>query len=249
MQAGPAGCNYRSTKELVQIQHVVARAIEPDALLPEARAKTEIEGDVAEIWRFPSQIAEANEIAAKIASDMQAHGLGPRDFALLVRQKADDYESDLESAFAAQGLRIRNENRAVGKITIQDVLSEDMTAIVLPFLRLGAMPRARRAWTTCIENVIWLWGSDRDDERELRRLTRELGASHRSTTEMGAAAPSKEGAVSALADTIAFIGADHIQQAVREYAQGERFDDVLNLSAPSSRNARLPRTTGALRSI
>ncbi len=146
----------------------------------------------------------------------------------MVRQKADDYESDLESAFAAQGLRIRNENRAVGKITIQDVLSEDMTAIVLPFLRLGAMPRARRAWTTCIENVIWLWGSDRDDERELRRLTRELGGfTQKLRQEMGAAAPSKEGAVSALADTIAFIGADHIQQAVREYAQGERFDDVL----------------------
>ncbi len=59
----PLAANYRSTKELVQIQHVVARAIEPDALLPEARAKTEIEGDVAEIWRFPSQIAEANGIA------------------------------------------------------------------------------------------------------------------------------------------------------------------------------------------
>ena len=215
--------NYRSTKELVQIQHVVARAIEPDTLLPEARAKTEIEGDVAEIWQFPSQVAEANGIAVRIAADMQAHGLGPRDFALLVRQKADDYESDLESSFAAQGLRIRNENRVVGKITIQDVLAEDMTAIVLPFLRLGAMLRARRAWTTSIENLTWLWGSDPDDEREMRRLTRELG---------DGAVPSKEGAAKALADTMAFIGTDHMQQAVREYAQGERFDDVLeSLSA------------------
>ena len=73
-----------------------------------------------------------------------------------------------------------------------------------------------------------MWGGDPDDEREMRRLTRKLGDfAQRLRQEMGGAAPSKEGAAKALADTIAFIGADHMQQAVREYAHGERFDDVL----------------------
>lgn len=223
----PLLANYRSTKELVQIQHVVARAIEPTALLPEAHTKAEITGDVAEIWRFPSQAAEANGIAKKIASDMQAHNLGPRDFALLVRQKADAYESDLESAFASRGLRIRNENRLVGKITIQDVLAEDLTEILLPFLRLGATHRARRAWTACVDNLIWLWGYDPDDDRETRRLTNELERfAQRMREVMIGAVPSKETAANILSETITFIGADHIRQAVREYMQGERFNDV-----------------------
>lgn len=224
----PLLANYRSSKELVRIQHVVAQAIEPDVALPESHVKEEITGEVSQIWQFPSQEKEANGIANRIAADIQTLGLGPRDFALLVRQKADDYENDLKAAFANRGLRIRNESRMVGKVAIQDLLAEELTQIVLPFLWLGAKARAGAIWTTCVERLTWLRGIDPEDERECRRVAQDLGKFAQDIRQaMNARVPSEESAPEVLRRVIEFVGAETIRQAIREYVQGERFEDVL----------------------
>ena len=77
---------------------------------------------------------------------MQLGTLRPRDYALLVRQKAEDYEIDLAPAFTSCGLRLRNELRKVGDVQTQDILAEELTEwksladiVVIPSSRIEAL--------------------------------------------------------------------------------------------------------------
>ena len=53
--------------------------------------------------------------------------LKPRDFSILVRQKAAAYMEILEPHFAAKGLHLRNEAAQIGSIALQELLAEDLS--------------------------------------------------------------------------------------------------------------------------
>ena len=83
--------NYRSSPELVRIQHVLAQAIDAGSLQAVSMTPGDIAGESCEVWDFRSQELEATGVASFIAAEIAARGLRPRDFVLLVRQKAGDY--------------------------------------------------------------------------------------------------------------------------------------------------------------
>ena len=113
--------NYRSSPELVRIQHVLAQALDAKSVKPVSKTTGAITGDSCAIWDFPSPEREAERLAAFVATEMEAHDLGPRDFVLLVRQKAAHYAAVLQPAFAAAaGIPLRNEAGQAGAIMLQD---------------------------------------------------------------------------------------------------------------------------------
>ena len=59
-------------------------------MAPVSNAVVAIVGDSCAIWDFSTPEVEAYRLAAFAASEMKTHKLGPRDFVLLVRQKALD---------------------------------------------------------------------------------------------------------------------------------------------------------------
>ncbi len=156
--------NFRSSPDLVRIQHVVARALDAGTIETIARTERLIDGDVAQIWNFSNEASEASQVATWLAADMRRRGTHPRDYALLVRQTADRFEAQLFDAMQATGLRIRNESRAVGRTTLQDLLVEELTKIGISVLRLAARRRAPQAWSTATEAVARLRNADPDDE-------------------------------------------------------------------------------------
>lgn len=95
--------NYKSSPELVKIQHVVARALESNAPLAVAQTQAAISEHAAQIWSFHEQNSEAAELARWIASEMQARSLRPRDFAILVRQTAESLENSWKTALPRRG--------------------------------------------------------------------------------------------------------------------------------------------------
>ncbi|MGJ8536886.1 MAG: UvrD-helicase domain-containing protein, partial [Parasphingopyxis sp.] len=105
--------NYRSSPELVRIQHILAQALDAHAVEPVSKTTGTISGDSCAIWDFSTPDIEADNLATFVSNEMKAHGLGPRDFALLVRQKAADYAAALEPAFEATGIPLRNEAGSV----------------------------------------------------------------------------------------------------------------------------------------
>jgi superfamily I DNA/RNA helicase len=157
--------NWRSHEDLVAIQHVVAQQLDPGAELPIARGERRMDGDVAAIWEFIDSDTERTTLAAWIASEVQYGNVEPHDVALLVRMHANNVEEDLAPTFTSHGLRLRNLAREVGGgVSIQDLLSEDLTALLLPLLRLGAMEKCPEAWSATQRNLNFLYGSNEENE-------------------------------------------------------------------------------------
>lgn len=168
--------NYRSSKELVRIQHVLAQALDARAVAPVSMTAGSIAGDSCLILNFSTPEIEARRLADFVVGEMKTHALGPRDFVLLVRQKASNYAGVLEPAFLAAGISLRNEAGMIGSIILQDLLVEDLSQLIVAVLRLTITARAGRHWTRCMEALIALRGVAPDDEVAQARLSQELDA-------------------------------------------------------------------------
>lgn len=138
--------NFRSSPDLVRIQHVVARALDPEAARTVSRAPRRVDGDVAQVWKSQTKSKEAEHLARWLKHDMTARHRAPRDYAILVKQRSDDFEADLSPAFADEGLRLRNESHVLGRTTLQDLLSDEFARIAIALLRLGSARKVPASW-------------------------------------------------------------------------------------------------------
>lgn len=156
----PLLSNYRSSPELVRIQHVLAQALDANAARPESKAKTAILDACCSIWDFSSTHAEASTLATYVAAQMREHSLQPTDFVLLVRQKAEDYAQVLTPSFAAAGIPVRNEAAYVGSQMLQELLTEPLSELVLVMLRLACAARGGLSWSEAQHELAELRGID-----------------------------------------------------------------------------------------
>ncbi|MBN9423947.1 MAG: AAA family ATPase [Candidatus Accumulibacter sp. 66-26] len=224
--------NYRSSPELVRIQHVLAQALDARAVAPVSKTAGTIAGDSCVILDFSTPEIEARRLADFVASEMKTHTLGPRDFVLLVRQKANDYAEVLEPAFLTAGIPLRNEAGMIGSIMLQDLLVEDVSELIVAVLRLAMAPRAGRHWTRCLEALITLRGVAPDDEVAQAKLAKELDAY---VLELSASHPNppRSKAVSRLIvdDILRFIGRERLIAVHPAYGQGDWLEKVLDSAA------------------
>ncbi|TCP80075.1 DNA helicase II [Brevundimonas mediterranea] len=224
--------NYRSSPELVRIQHVLAQALDARAVAPVSKTAGTIAGDSCAIWDFSTPEVEADRLAAFVAAEMKTHKLGPRDFVLLVRQKAADYAAVLEPAFATAGIPLRNEAGTVGAVMLQELLAEEASELVVAILRLATTKRAGRYWTDCQEALAALRGVSPDEEAAQARLAGELDAYAIKLTAAHSSPPkSKAVARSIMDDILAFIGRERLIAVHPAYGQGGWLDKVLDAAA------------------
>lgn len=166
--------NFRSSPDLVHIQHIVAKAIDPNTIQAESQARRKVDDNVAQVWNTRTKNQEATHLARWITNDMATRDLSPRDYAILVKQRSDDYEKDLSSAFADNGLKIRNESHTLGRTTLQDLLSDNFAKIATGLLRLGASRRAPHAWSHVSASLLSIRSVAPDDKRGEMRAEAEL---------------------------------------------------------------------------
>lgn len=231
-QRTPLYNNYRSSPELVKIQHILAQALDAKTVEPVSKTKTTIAGDNCAIWDFQTPEIEAERLAAFVAAEMAAHDLRPRDFVILVRQKAADYAEVLEPAFRATDAPIRNEAGAVGDVTLQELLAEELSELLVMILRLSMTPRAGRYWSGCQNMLGALRGINPDDERMNAAFARELDAFSIDLSTDYPLPPDTEIAAQALADRVLdFIDRGRLIAAHPAYAQGDWFGKVTEAAA------------------
>ncbi len=65
----------------------------------ESQGTGTIDGEVCSVWFCSNEQIETEMIAEFVAREIEYDGLNPRDFALLVRQKASEFEKRLKPAF------------------------------------------------------------------------------------------------------------------------------------------------------
>jgi len=224
--------NYRSSPDLVRIQHVLARALDTQSVAPVSKAKGTIRGDTCAIWDFSTATREAAELAAFVAQEMAVHDLGPRDFVLLVRQKAGDYANVLAPAFATAGLTLRNEAAEIGTVALQDLLAEDVSTLVGAMLRIAMTPRAGRYWTEGREALQSVRGVGLDDDAAQARFARELDGFAIVLRHRQPQPPADEAAARTLvAEIVDFVGRERLKASVPRYQQGVWFDQVVEATA------------------
>ena len=224
--------NYRSSPELVRIQHILARALDVKSVKPVSMTTGIVAGESCAIWDFPSPEREADKLAEFAAAEMKAHDLGPRDLVLLVRQKADEYAAVLRPAFAAEGITLRNEAGQAGAIMLQELLAEEASELIISVLRLAMAPRAGRHWLECQEALCALRGIGADDEVEQARFARKLDIY---TMRLGCDYPSppmaQPVARNLVDDVLGFIGRGRLVAAHAAYGQGDWLEKVLASTA------------------
>lgn len=219
--------NYRSSPELVRIQHVLAQALDAQVVEPVSKTVGTVPGDSCAIWDFSTPEVEAERLAAFVAAEMKAHNLVPRDFVLLVRQKAADYADVLEPAFRKAGLPLRNEAASVGKVALQELLAEEASTLLICVLRLAMTKRAGRYWTECQDALAALRGLSPDDEAIQAKLAREIDAFALDLLRRFPKPVSSAADARALVDTILdFVGRDRLIAVHPAYAQGDWFTKV-----------------------
>ena len=214
--------NFRSSPDLVRIQHVVARALDSNAVRTVAQSQRQVHGDVAQVWNSPTKAHEAEYLAKWLANDMAGRGRAPRDYAILVKQKSDDFEVDLAGAFAQQGLRLRNESHSLGRTTLQDLLSDTFTKIAIALLRLGSTRRAAYAWQLASTALLEIRAIVTDDDLGEARIEEQLTAFVAALrTDMANAAPSAANAAIFADRTLAFLDLIAIARTYVEYSTGD----------------------------
>lgn len=224
--------NYRSSPDLVRIQHVLAQALDAKAVAPLSKTSAKISGASCAIWDFTTPAIEADRLATFVASEMAAYQLSPRDFVLLVRQKPADYAAVLEPAFLKVGLPLRNEAAIVGKVALQELLAEEASIFLILMLRLATTKRAGRHWTQCQDALASLWGIATDGEGATAALAEEIDAFARDLIARHPAPVRSAAQARSLVDEVLdFIGRARLIAVHPAYAQGDWFAKIIEACA------------------
>lgn len=216
--------NYRSSPELVQIHHVLARSIDEDYTPVMSAVPAKIDGGVAEIWNFENPATEFGFLADWINSDMNERGLLPSDYALLVRQKPDDTHAALSEAFLERGLLVCNEAQRFGKLSLQDIVSDDLFHFLISLLRVSIENRSATAWAYVSQCMEFFFPVDCAEVRpRVRNLLDTLIQRHLRPNFSSFATPAKSIAAS-LDSIFSMVGANTVRGAFPQYYSQVNFE-------------------------
>lgn len=214
--------NFRSSPELVRVQHVIAQALDAGTAPAMSQAGAKLDKEIVQIWNCESRAQEVAHLAAWIANDIAERRTHPRDYALLVRQRADAFDAELKDAFATVGLGIRNESHLLGNIMLQDLLAEEIVKVTVSLLRLGTGIRSAEAWRCASAALEMLRAIAPDDERGAHRCDTELSAYLKSLRQTMAASPPSEVAAEVISNhAFNFLAQEAIVRSYVQYARND----------------------------
>lgn len=225
--------NYRSSPELVRIQHVLASAIDEDADNAVSQVQAAITGESCAILEFPTRTFEAEYLAGTVKQGLES-GLQPRDTVILVRQKANEYEEILAPAFRAKGMRLRNEARNIGNIALQDLLADHFVSVGARFLRVATTPSAGRRWTelrNVFEAIRGPQSFNEDDDYSSASVSGDIDAACRAFRARWPFPAEAAGPEEVVAFLLQTIGRNQLIASYPEYRQGNWLDSVADSMA------------------
>ncbi|MEV4260549.1 ATP-dependent helicase [Kribbella sp. NPDC049584] len=157
--------NFRSTQELVDLQHRFATRLDPDSQQQVSQVVRHVGESPIQVWSFSNARLEAESLAAWIAADIEQSGRPPAEYALIARQRVADLEPEFAQALAAQGLKLRNDDAQVGELRLQDLLKDELARLLIGLVRLGAARGGEaQTWREVIAILTRLAPTDRNRE-------------------------------------------------------------------------------------
>jgi superfamily I DNA/RNA helicase len=222
--------NHRSNRRIVQIINDLVTEIEPNAVETLcSRPEDAVPQNPTAFWQFRTDEGEAQWLANFIADDIESNAekdRSPDDFALLVRVRADQTEAQLQEAFAARDLRLRNEARLVKGIAIQDLMSDELALLLLGMIRLALGIRGRDVYGPVQETLGGLLGVDYGNSADLRRLEKTVRSVIRVIQEWTSTSPDNTDMGVLVSTLVEEIGEGPLRRIFRQYQNEAHFRDV-----------------------
>lgn len=215
--------NYRSSPELVRIQHQIALAVDDSTVKPDSKGPPDIFEESCVILEFSTPQREAEYLASLIKPAISKDGLSPRDFVILVKQKSSEYVNQLAPTLQERDVKVRDEGN------VQDLLSERLVGTIVSFLRLGSQKRAGKYWLECIQFLSDLKGHELDNISNRRqRLQERLRLFHLELRQSMEMLPTSRIQILALIDSVLqFLDQDALRLFYPEYRQGDWYVQVV----------------------
>lgn len=224
----PLTWNFRSSNELVLLQRIIASRLAPGSAETVSKASVEEGHIAASIWSYKNADREVTHIAKWIANDIASSGRAPSDFALVVRQKAADYEDRFRTALAACGIQVRNDDAKYGVMSLQDLTKHEITRLILGMLKLAAEPRGHaREWHEVTAILARIYGVTEDDvsSRELSDRLAKFSRDLRSWLQATPVATADAGDI--VSRAAEFIRVEDLTGYLAAQQRGENATDVL----------------------
>lgn len=219
--------NYRSNARIVEVLNVLKARLapnEPDfqAIRPAPDLPPE---QVCGIVISRNADIEAASVATYVCNRI-AGGTDHRDIALLVRQRAADWESRLGPEFAKLGVGLRNEDRDLGGASIQDLMTEPYAQVVTDTLEYLSSQRGGATWMRLVDALVAVDGTEDDEAARTSRVIEPLDRFKKERALSGTVSAS-EGELRATFDAIeAFIGLERLRSLAPQYQHGDFFELV-----------------------
>ena len=228
--------NFRATDELIAVQHIFAQSLDPSSKRAISKVSPNITDDPVAIWHFASVDAETRFVADWIANDVATSGRSPSEYALLVRQKASDFEERFTRELSRVGIRLRNEDSQVGNMKLQELLVDELGQFLIDVTRLAAAPGGNGpTWIRVVDTMLTLRGADGLDIESSAVVDRDLSAFLRQLRNWMGSSPATPDQVHRLADKImTFVGVETIR---RSFLSPRPEQDVVDAFASRMGNA------------
>lgn len=221
--------NFRSSPTMTSAHHVVAKAFDTDVRPAASRVTATVQGNPIEIWHFANARDEARRVAQWIRDETAATGHSPDRYAVLARQKTADLQPLLEDEFCKHGIRLRNDDGAVGELRLQDLLADEFVSRTLDILRLAAAPGGNGdAWMRVCDLVARMHDHSADDDTvspSYRALERFID----DRRQWMLANPPDASAIQAAVDAVVeYLGVPAIQSAFPTHRQPAFLQDTID---------------------
>jgi len=222
--------NWRAHPKLAEVQSAVAEKVLRQHRTARGRASCHVEHDAVEIWGFETEEQEGTTLAGWLARQIQAQTLRPHDCAIIVRQRTDNAVRRLNPYFCARGLVLRDVGRNVKNISIQDVLAEPLTELLLSALRLVTFDHQAEARSVTVSRLLAFEGLDRDDEagsrRRIDRFDRELEKIRREVRSQPVVPPDQSSSAALVEKLLDLFSEAKVRAALPAYARDADFARV-----------------------
>lgn len=164
--------NFRSNSRIVDLINDLSKLFadaEP-VRTESARRGAGFPPDSVEGWIFPTRAAEGEGLARFVKKSLSENpSLGAHDFVILTRLRADAVETRLVPHFAMQGLRLRNDARSLGPLTIQDLVKEPIFHFLTAIYKMAHGVREGSPFQVCRDILANLEGIDLSTDKGAAR--------------------------------------------------------------------------------
>jgi superfamily I DNA/RNA helicase len=218
--------NHRSSQDLVKIQHTIAQMIDSNTKSSTTSSSKKITDEAALIWTSKSINKEALYLADWISKDMKLRNLHPRDYVILVRQTPGKYEHPLSSELKKLNLHLRNESASIAKMSLQDLLSEEIIKLFSLIINIGLGKRNPSAWLSLSIEIQKLRDANQNEPGALKAVESQLEVFIVSLQKSMKLQYNEENFLSACNSILTFISKNDVLKAYPKYSLGGIYDMV-----------------------